>query len=385
MKILHVISSLNPAGGGPAETLRQFVPELTKLGHQLITVCLDAPDDDWVTAFPGHVVTLGPTKSSYLLSPRLIPWLRENSNNFDVVIVRGIWQFQSFAVWKVFKKSKTPYLVFTHGMLDPWFKKQYPLKHLKKWLYWPWAEYRVLRDASAVLFTCEEERRLARQSFWLYQCNERVVNYGTSAPPENTEVQKNAFLSKFPETTGKRLILYLSRIHPKKGCDFLIDAFASIASQNNNLHLVMAGPDKTGWIPQLKKRAKSAGIANRITWAGMLNGDLKWGAFRNAEAFILPSHQENFGIVVAEALACGTPVLISNKVNIWREVINQHCGIVAEDTLDGTKMLLENWLKLDSVEIKKYSANSIATFQAKFEITRAALCLTEVLEEVTAN
>ena len=62
------------------------------------------------------------------------------------------------------------YFVFTHGMLDPWFKRTYPLKHLKKWLYWPWAEYRVLRDAQAVLFTCEEERILARQSFWLYKC-----------------------------------------------------------------------------------------------------------------------------------------------------------------------------------------------------------------------
>jgi len=89
--------------------------------------------------------------------------------------LNGVWQFHSFAAWRTLRRSDTPYVLYTHGMLDPWFKKQYPFKHLKKWMYWPWAEYRVLRDAQAVLFTSEEERMLARSSFWLYRCNEVVV------------------------------------------------------------------------------------------------------------------------------------------------------------------------------------------------------------------
>ena len=76
---------------------------------------------------------------------------------FDAVIINGLWQYHSFGAWRALRGTATPYYVFPHGMLDPWFKRSFPLKHLKKWLYWPWAEYRVLRDARAVIFTCEAE------------------------------------------------------------------------------------------------------------------------------------------------------------------------------------------------------------------------------------
>ena len=96
-----------------------------------------------------------------------------------------------------------PYFVYTHGMLDPWFKRTYPLKHLKKCFYWPWGEYRVLRDAKAVLFTCEEEKLLARQSFGLYQAHEVVVSYGTNGPTGDAEAQRAAFLAQYPALAGK--------------------------------------------------------------------------------------------------------------------------------------------------------------------------------------
>ncbi|HMG05900.1 MAG TPA: hypothetical protein VK581_10585, partial [Chthoniobacterales bacterium] len=111
---------------------------------------------------------------------------------------------------------------FPHGMLDPWFKRTYPRKHMKKLLYWPWAEYRVLRDAAAVLFTSEEERRLARESFSLYHCKEIVVNYGTAAPEVDLESAREDFLEAFPKLRGQRFFLFLGRLHEKKGCDLLI-------------------------------------------------------------------------------------------------------------------------------------------------------------------
>ena len=83
----------------------------------------------------------------------MLPWLRIHGGDYDRVIANGMWQYPSFAVWRHFAGSVTPYYVFPHGMLDPWFKRTYPIKHLKKWLYWPWAEYRILRDAAAVIFT----------------------------------------------------------------------------------------------------------------------------------------------------------------------------------------------------------------------------------------
>src|SRR6202008_3652312 len=134
-------------------------------------------------------------------------------------IVNGLWQYHSYAVWRTLRKSGTPYVVFPHGMLDPWFKRRYPLKHVKKWLFWPWSDYRVLRDARAVLFTCEEERELARRSFWLYRCNEKIVAYGTPGPSGDSEAFRREFFGRYPNLQGKRLALFISRIHPKKGCD----------------------------------------------------------------------------------------------------------------------------------------------------------------------
>lgn len=110
-------------------------------------------------------------------------------------------------------------------MLDPYFKHRYPAKHLKKWLVWPWSEYRVLRDAEAVLFTSETERQRARESFWLYRARERAVGYGIS-PPNLHPGQIEAFREAFSDLRGKRFLLFLGRIHPKKGCDLLIEGFA---------------------------------------------------------------------------------------------------------------------------------------------------------------
>lgn len=125
--------------------------------------------------------------------------------------------------------------------------------------------------------------------------------------------------------------MYLSRIHQKKGCDLLLEAFAKVASTDPDLHPVMAGPDQTGWVLKLKAHAARLGIADRVAWLGMLQGDDKWGAFYSAEAFCLPLHQEYFGVVVAEAMVCGKPVLISNKVNIWREIEVDGADIVQSD------------------------------------------------------
>ena len=266
-------------------------------------------------------------------------------------------------------------------MLDPWFKKNYPLKHLKKWLYWIWGEYLVLRDAKAVIFTCEDERVLARQSFWLYRVNEVVTSYGTASPPMEIENLKEMFFLKYQKLQGMRLILFLSRIQEKKGCDILIEAFSKIAFKHNNLHLVMAGPDQDGWITTLQAMIVKLGISDRISWLGMLQGDMKWGAFYAAEVFCLPSHQENFGIVVAEALACGKPVLISNKVNIWREIKMDAAGFIDEDTVDGTVRNLERWLALSPEDYSAMVSRAICTFRFRFHIDRAAHRLLEIIKD----
>ena len=382
MRLLHVIASIDPKGGGPIEGVRQLKAALAPLGVKIDIACCDPPDATWINNSDFETVyAFGPSRFGiYKFTHGLISWLKKNAEKYDAIITNGMWQYNSFAVWLALGKKKTPYFVFTHGMLDPWFKRKYPLKHLKKWLYWPWGQYPVLRDAKAVIFTCEEERILARQSFWLYKANEAVTAYGTAGPPERSEEMAQIFLNRYPEMKEKRLILFLSRIHEKKGCDLLIDAFADIAPKDQNLRLIMAGPDQTGWAEELKAMARERGIEGRILWPGMLQGDLKWGAYYAAEAFCLPSHQENFGIVVAEALACGKPVLISNKVNIWREIEEEKAGFIAPDTKEGARQILTQWLALSPEECKAMSRRARACFENRFHIQKAAERLLEIIK-----
>ncbi len=379
MKILRVIASADPKGGGPIEGAKLINAELLAKGHQVEMATLDSPEAPFLQNMVVLTHGLGPSSKKYGYTDRFIPWLRSNAERFDAVIIEGIWQYHSFATWRVLKDTSVPYFVFTHGMLDPWFKHTYPLKHLKKWLYWPWADYRVLRDARAVLFTCEEERLLARQSFWLYKCNEAVTSYGTDQPPENESDLKSTFYKQYPHLSTKRLLLFLSRIHEKKGCDMLIESFFKVAKKDPSLHLVMAGPDQTGWMEKLKNQAETLGVIDRITFTGMLQGDMKWGAFYASEVFILPSHQENFGIVVAEALACGKPVLISNKVNIWREIEEDKAGIIDNDTVVSTVRSLRKWLDMDVKSRQEMSRQAKHCFATRFHIKQATERLLEII------
>ena len=378
MKILRSTHTLNPASGGPIESINQSSAALLRRGHEVEIVSLDSPDDPWVRESAAPVHALGPGHGSYGYAPRLVDWIKERRTNYDAVIVHGIWQYSSFGVWRALAGTSTPYFVFPHGMLDPWFKRTYPAKHFKKLLYWPWGEYRVLRDAAAVLFTSEEERRLARESFSLYTCNEKVVNYGTASPP-NLDRSREKFFEAFPHLRHQRFFLFLGRLHEKKGCDLLIQAFAQLANNAGiSNHLVMAGPcSDDSYLRRLRELA--AGADDSITFPGMLTGDLKWGALSAADAFVLPSHQENFGIAVAEALACATPVLISNKINIWREIEDDGAGFVENDDLAGTLNLLKRWLAAPEASRAEMRANAPKCFAARFEIERATDSLLAVL------
>lgn len=386
MRILHVMRSMDPVGGGVAEVVTRLGLEQIRTGQSVRVATLDDPDAPWLPRFPLPIDVLGPVSSNYGYTPRLGPWLGQHLLSFDVICVHGLWQYPGLAVWRAARKRGTPYLVFPHGMLDPWFKRRYPLKHAKKCLYWPWAEFRVLRDAAAVLFTAEDERLLARQSFWPYRCHEKVVTLGTAAPPQASSSDRRLFTQSHPETEGRRVVLFLGRIHEKKGCDLLVRALASAVHSlpaDAPWHLVFAGPVATdGYRQQLDALIGKVGLASRVTWTGMIGGDLKWSAFRSADVFALPSHQENFGVAVAEALGCGVPVLVSDKVNIWREVLADGAGFADADTVAGTARLLARWMPLDEEAKSRMRTNAARCFARRFDIRTAAARLTATIEDV---
>jgi glycosyltransferase involved in cell wall biosynthesis len=380
MKILHVINTVDPATGGPIEVVKQLAKCLTSDGINSVEVaCTDPPDAPYLKDFPLCVHAFGPGLLKYGYSPRLRNWLRANFRNYDCIVINGIWSYASRVTSLVLRGSNVPYILYSHGMLDPWFKRTYPLKHLKKCIYWALTEHRAIRDAKAVVFTSEEERVLARQSFRNYSAAECVIVNGIGPSIADEDSQKAAFLDLYPDLRGKRLVTQIGRIHPKKGCDLAIEAFARVLGPDPGWHLVMAGPDQVGLQKHLESIAKKLQVSSRITWTGMLKGDLKWGAIRASEAVLLPSHQENFGIVVVEALSCGVPVLMSSQINIWREVEADGGGIVRSDDLEGTCDLLRSWLAMTVEERCGMRQRARDSFAARFQVARAASALSDLL------
>ena len=368
---------MNPVEGGPVEGVIQLSTINRKSGHTIEILCLDKPGSPWLQKLGTGIHAVGPTRlGKYGFAWALTRWLRQNAQNYDCVIVNGIWTYNAFGAWLGLRSGKTPYVVFTHGMLDPWFKRAYPLKHLKKWLYWPLGLYPVLRDAAAVIFTCDMERKLARESFWLYEAREIVINYGTAGIPQSDQNYRPAFFAAHPTLVGKRLFLFLGRVNPKKGPDLLIQSIAELQRLGEwdpaTMILVMAGPSDSTYAAQLKTLARSEEIESSLYWTGMIQGDPKWGLMQAAEVFVLPSHQENFGIAVAEALSCGTPVLITHPVNISPEIAADGAGIVGEDTLAGCVAMIRRWLALSPPAQSAMRQQSVATFRARYTAEQSA-------------
>tara|TARA_R110002167_G_scaffold9697_1_gene44905 strand:+ start:11794 stop:12966 length:1173 start_codon:yes stop_codon:yes gene_type:complete len=380
MNILQVVPSMDPKGGGVCQGIRNNIPEYTKQGIQNEVVCFDDPKADFIKTDLFITHALGKAKTPWNYNKNFIPWILSNIERFDVIIVHGLWLYQSQAAIKAmltYRKtngSKPKVYVMSHGMLDPYFQKakDRKLKALRNTIYWKLLENKVINQADGILFTCEEELLLARTAFPNYKPKKEInVGYGIQPPPVFHEDMKIAFASTVPQWNGKPFILFLSRIHPKKGVDMLITAYLKLEQELNDLpQLIIAGPNDHSYAKEMLNMSKPS---KNILFAGMLNGDAKWGAFYESEVFVLPSHQENFGIAVVEAMACKTPVLISNKVNIWREIKNGEAGFVAEDKLDDTLSLLKRWLILPEIDKKLMAENTFKTYQQKFSVEKIAL------------
>lgn len=388
-RILRIITSADPRTGGPIEGARRIGEIWASQGHRQDMLTLDPPDERHLPDYPGMITALGPPRGPgpldrYRYTPRMAPWLRAHAADYDAVIVSGLWRYAARGAAQVLAGGPTPYFVFPHGMLDPWFRRAAPLKHLAKQASWWWAEGRLLAGARAVLFTSEEERLRADGAFRPYRLRGAVVNYGTADLSSDALSDIAAFRRAVPGLQDRPFLLFLGRIHPKKGCDLLVHAFATVAARHPTLDLVIAGPDEVGLAAGLRRVASRTGLSARVHFPGMLAGAAKAGALRAAGAFVLPSHQENFGIAVAEALAAGSPVLISDQVAIWREVVADGAGFVAPDTLAGTVDLLTRFLACGSERRLAMRGNARRCFASRFHIARAADSLRSLIEREIA-
>jgi len=333
MKLLHIIATVNPAYGGPVEGIvrQNAASRADGRPSRREVLTLDRPDAPWVADFPMPVHALGrrprpirtlwgKAMARWGYSPHVIPWLRANAGRYDAIIVNGVWNYAPFAASRVLPGGPVPYFVFTHGMVDPWFRRAYPLKHLAKQAFWLVGEGRLLKGATSVLFTCEEERRKARGQFWGHSgYTETVVGYGASAPPPRTPELDRAFRAAVPALGDRPYLLFLSRIHAKKGCDLLIEAFALARAAGSARRLVLCGSGPLEG--QLRAQAAALGIADHVEFRGFVQADEVARVLGQTLALILPSTEEQYGQVVAEAMAMGVPALVSDRCGARDELV----------------------------------------------------------------
>jgi glycosyltransferase involved in cell wall biosynthesis len=376
MRILHVIRTLNPAWGGPVEVIRQLVnaSALRNVCNEI--VCVDNPSAGWLQSWTVPIAAVGEGFSSFGYSRALDQWLDASVSRFDAIIVHSIWMYFSLSARRAALRGGVPYYLYIHGALDPWFKERYPLKHIKKVLYWRLFEHKVVRDAAAVLFTTEEEKHLAQDSFMPYLCSPAVVGCGTEVPDEALEAADQSVLrgelsTMFPELKQRRYFLYLGRIHEKKGVDLVLQGFAQAKNLYPDMALVIAGPGDKSLVESLQTLAVRESVHDQTVWTGPLYGTTKWKALKAADAFVLASHQENFGISIAEALSCGSPVLISNKINIWPEIQAEGAGIVDSDDVEGAARLFRRWAAFTEHERDAMRSRARHCFKTHFDVARS--------------
>lgn len=377
---------MNPETGGVCEAVRICANGLQAMGVQNEVVSVDDEIFNKADKFVQHA--LGPAKNAWYYSKNLLPWLIDNITRFDAVIVHGLWLYHGYAVYRTLNslkinEAKPKLFVMPHGMLDPYFQraKGRRIKAIRNVIYWGLIEKKLINSADEILFTCETELILAREPFWPYKPKvETIVGLGVTAPPAYDINMARDFKNSVPQISDSPYLLFLSRIHEKKGADLLIDAYKKIAEEHINANttgttaplpkLVIAGPglDTAYGLQMQQMVSESAVLKELIYFPGMLTGAAKWGAFYGCEAFILPSHQENFGIAVVEALTCNKPVLISNQVNIWRELQEAGGALVADDTQTGTYQMLANWHGLSSTEKEKMGFKARDCYEQHFEV-----------------
>ena len=226
--------------------------------------------------FPVHA--LGPSLGIYGFNRKLLPWLRNNLDRFDGIVVGGLWQYHSIALWMAVRGTSHRYVVFPHGMLDPYFNRAYPWKFLKKvalLVSWP-------KDVCSGMHTgfCLHPRR---SRGWLpkaFGTAREMVWWCRMERLDLTWVRNNRephFFAFFRNLKAERFLLYLGRIHHKKGCDLLIEAFAKHAESDPALHLVIAGPDKSGWSKKLMALADSSWSGRSHYLAGHAGGRCEVG------------------------------------------------------------------------------------------------------------
>lgn len=388
MRILHVISSMAPRYGGPPKACFEMARAVATLGHfvSIYTTNIDGPIEldvplDRPVVRDGVEIRFFPIQYPrfWATSSRFAWALRKEIRRYDIVHIHNLYLFHSAVAAHYSRKYNVPYLIRPHGTLDPFLYRRHRLrKSIMERLF----ENRNIRNASAIHFTTDQEKILAEQ--YTFKTPGIVVPHGLYLEEYKNFPEAGSFRSQYPETVGKSIILYLGRLNFKKGLDILSSAFAKVARRRDDAHLVLSGPDNEGYGEKVRNWLHREGVFDRATFTGMLTGEDKLSILQDADVFALPSYSENFGISVVEAMACGVPVVISDKVNIWREVVAGGAGRVVPCNADRFAEIILDLL--DNPEMaKQMGRKGKALVKERFQWSDVALALEDTYRSIISG
>lgn len=334
---LQVLSHVDPKFGGIASS----VPQLSQAteaqgGPQCPIAGFCHPEEKMPGMERGRGKHYSAHRVRWMLDHNLRNRFRQTIREAQGVHIHGVWEPHCNVAAAAARACNRPYIISAHGMLDLWALRQ---KRVKKALYAALIEARNLQRAACLrALTMDEVHDYRRVGLTNPVA---VVPTGVDVPPGTTG---DLFWETYPNLAGRRIVLFLGRIHQKKGLELLLEAWSRIPQPTDDVHVVVAGPDD-GNLEILKQMVQNLGIEKSVTFAGMLNGEQKWSALRAASVFVLPSYSEGFSVAVLEALAMGLPVIITDQCH-FPEVKDHHCGWVIEPEVEQVEQALTEFLRM---------------------------------------
>ena len=335
MRILHVISTLASSSGGPTSVVWGLSAAQAQAGHEVTVAATDRGNP--VTEIldrhalqsrcPGGVEleVFAVSYAPLLYAPGMRAWLARSMRSFDIVHVHGLYRFPPTYAARLARRSGVPYLIRPHGALDPYLFGKSSRSRMLKQVWHRLLEVPNLSEADALHFTAHEER--ARVGYLGLHGPSFVMPNGIDWSGFRHLPEPGRLRGRWSPRGGP-IVLFLGRLHHKKGLDLLVPAFARVVAAMPSARLVIAGPDSDGYGKKVRGWVRDAGLEGSVELAGELRGEDVLSAYVDSDLFVLPSYTENFGLAVAEAMACGLPVVVSDQVNIHADIARAGAGLV---------------------------------------------------------
>jgi glycosyltransferase involved in cell wall biosynthesis len=308
---LHAVSHLDPKYGGVSAVVPQLGASLARAEGLTIDIAsFSARDESYsLGAFPELSGTHWPaSRASWILETQLRTRFSGQLMQADGLHVHGLWETHTSVATHIARSLRKPYILSAHGMLEPWALAN---KGLKKRLYSAFIERNNIENA-----TCLHALTLAEADDYRRFGSRRpiaVIPNGVMLP---ATVDSSLFLDAFPTLRKKRVVLFLGRMHVKKGIDLLVKAWADVARRFPDAVLVLAGPDCENTRATIESMVEQYGLSDHVVFTGMLAREMKWSALASAHSFVLPSYSEGLSVAVLEAMEMGLPVIVSDRCHL---------------------------------------------------------------------